>query len=628
MTDVYSDPVRVREVDPGLLPDVDVETLREKYRRERDKRVRPSGTDQFNFLEGEYQKFDEDPWAGPPMPREPLQAELDVLVIGAGFGGLIASATLLKAGVEDFRILDAAADFGGTWYWNRYPGIRCDVESYIYLPYLEETGYMPTERYATGPEIREYCRLLGRHFGLYERALFQTHVESVAWNDEDSRWIVTTSRGDVLRPRYVATQSGIFSRPQLPGIPGIEDFKGRAFHSARWDYAYTGGDETGNLTNLADKRVGIIGTGATGLQVIPKLAESAKHLTVFQRTPTAVGVRDNGPTDPEWFKSLPSGWQKERERTFNELFCGQNVECGVDDGWTRFFRHVNAAVAALPEEQQSDPVAIGDAMEAADYEWNELIRARVDAVVRDPDKATKLKAYYRTLCKRPGFADDYLPAFDRDDVDLVDTSETGIDRITERGIVVDGLEYELDCVIFATGFELGTTWRHQAGYDVIGRAGRPLSEKWARGLLTYHGLFSHEFPNMFFMGLTQTGSTISVPHMLQEQADHVAFIVKHCLEEGVDSFEATPGAEAEWQDVIDGYNQLRRPFQETCTPGYFNAEGKPEDRRSAISSGIYQPSTEFFEWLAEWRDARDFKGLMLHSTEPEHHTDGFHPPMV
>jgi cyclohexanone monooxygenase len=628
MADVYADPDRVGELDPGLLPDVDIETLRERYRRERDKRIRPAGTDQFKFLDGEYAKFDEDPWAGPPVPREPLQEELDVVVIGAGFGGLITSATLLKAGVEDFRILDAAADFGGTWYWNRYPGIRCDVESYIYLPYLEETGFMPTERYATGQEILAYCKLLGRHYGLYERALFQTQVESVTWSGEDSRWIVKTSRDDVLRARYVATQSGIFSRPQLPGIPGIEDFTGRAFHSARWDYDYTGGDETGNLTELADKRVGIIGTGATGLQIIPKLAASAKHLTVFQRTPTAVGVRDNGPTDPEWFKSLPAGWQKQRERSFNELFCGQNVDCGVDDGWTRFFRHVNAAVAALPESKRSDPVAIGDVMEAADYEWNEMIRARVDAVVGDAEKAMKLKAYYRMLCKRPGFADDYLPAFDRDNVALVDTSETGIDRIIEKGIVAGGVEYELDCLIFATGFELGTTWQHQAGYDVIGRGGRRLSEKWSRGLRTYHGLFSHEFPNMFFMGLTQTGSTISVPHMLQEQADHIAFIVRHCLAEGVDHIEATEEAEDDWQEVLEGYNTLRRPFQEACTPGYFNAEGKPKDRRSAIGSGIYQPSTEFFQWLAEWRHSGDFKGLALNSKPPVHAAEEFHPPMV
>jgi cyclohexanone monooxygenase len=604
MTEIHDKPAQTPE-------DIDIEALRERYREERDKRIRAAGTDQFNFTEGEYAHFADDPHAGTPAPREPIQAEMDVLVIGAGFGGLIASATLRGAGIDDFRILDVAADFGGTWYWNRYPGIRCDVESYIYLPYLEETGYMPTERYVTGPEILDYCRLLGRHFGLYERALFQTKVTAMTWDEGASRWVITTSRGDELRPRFVATQSGIFSRPQLPGIPGIEDFKGRAFHTARWDFEYTGGDETGNLDRLHDKRVGVIGTGATGLQVVPKVAESAQELTVFQRTPTAVHVRDNGPTDVEWFKSLPAGWQKQRERSFNQLFCGENVDCGIDDGWARFFRKLNAAVAALPGDQQADPVAIGGAMETADYEWNDATRARVDAMVRDPQKAEALKAYYRTLCKRPGFSDDYLPAFDRDNVTLVDTGATGIDRITERGVVVDGVEYELDCLIFATGFELGTTWNHQAGYEIVGHGGERISEKWAYGLRTYHGLFSHGFPNVFFMGLTQTGSTISVPHMLQEQCDHVAFIVRHCLDEDVDSFDATVEAEDQWQEVIAGYNELRRPFQEACTPGYFNAEGKPEDRRSAISSGIFQPSTQFFDWLDQWRQTGDFEGLQL-----------------
>jgi cation diffusion facilitator CzcD-associated flavoprotein CzcO len=263
------------------------------------------------------------------------------------------------------------------------------------------------------------------------------------------------------------------------------------------------------------------------------------------------------------------------------------------------------------EERRTDLAAIGEAIETADYEWNDAVRARVDAVVRDPQKADALKAYYRTLCKRPGFADDYLPAFDRDNVTLVDTSASGIERITERGVVVDSVEHELDCLIFATGFELGTTWSHQAGYEVVGRDGVRLSERWAHGLRTYHGLFSHGFPNVLFMGLTQTGSTISVPHMLQEQADHIAFVVRHCLDEQVDSFEATVEAEDRWQDVIAGYNELRRPFQEACTPGYFNAEGKPEDRRSAIGSGIFQPSTQFFDWLEQWRRAGEFEGLTL-----------------
>lgn len=590
-------------------PDIDIEAIRAKYAKERERRLRPAGTDQYKYAEGALEALDDDPYAPPSAPRPPLDEELDILVIGAGLGGLQLGAELRRKQIGNFRILDVAADFGGTWYWNRYPGLRCDVESYIYLPFLEETGYMPTERYVRGSEIFAYCQLLGRHFDLYARALFQTGVTGMAWDDDAARWTVTTDRGDTFRARFVTTQSGIFSRPQLPGINGIETFQGKMFHSARWDYDYTGGDTLGRLDKLADKRVGLMGTGATALQVVPELAKSAKHLFLFQRTPTAVGVRDNGPTDPAWFASLQPGWQRQREVTFNQIANGERVNCPVDDGWARFFNRLIDAVQDLPEDQRT-PEAIGAAQEEADYTYNDIVRARVDTHIDDPRTAALLKAYYRTLCKRPGFSDDYLPVFNQPNVTLVDVSE-GVDRITENAVVVQGEEYELDCLIFCTGFALGTTWTHQAGYDVIGRGGRKLSEKWDKGLVTYHGLFSHGFPNMFFMGLTQTGTTVNVPHMLREQIDQLTYVVRRCLDEGKTRVEATEVAEEDWQDQIAAVNEMRRPFQEACTPGYFNAEGKAGDRRSAIGSGMYFPSTAFFRMWEEWRKKGDFAGLTV-----------------
>ncbi len=596
----------------GKAPQIsndDAEEIRRQYERERSRRLKQQGTDQYNFTEGELAHFADDPYAAELAPRQPLTEELDVLIIGAGFGGIEAGATFRKNGIDNFRMLDVASDFGGTWYWNRYPGLRCDVESYIYLPFLEDTGYMPTERYVRGAEIFAYCQLLGRHFRLYDRALFQTKVVAMEWDEKQARWIVETDRGDRFCAQFVVTQSGIFSRPQLPGIPGITEFKGHAFHSARWDYAYTGGTTEGDMTGLADKDVGVLGTGATGLQVIPELARSARSLTVFQRTPTAVGVRDNSPTDPDWFKSLPKGWQKAREKSFNQLASGEDVDCPVDDGWSRFFRRMVDAANALPAGQQTLE-AIGEAQELADYEYNEIVRARVEEHVSDPQTASMLKAYYRTLCKRPGFSDNYLPVFNRDNVNLVDVSE-GIDRISADGVIVNGKAHKLDCLIFCTGFELGTTWSHQAGYDIKGRNGAKISDKWAQGLVTYHGLFSHGFPNIFFMGLTQTGTTINVPHMLQEQVDHLTFIIAHCLRNDCRTVEATQQAEAEWQQVIAAKNELRRPFQDACTPGYFNAEGRAEDRRSAIGSGMYFPSSEFFEMWENWRMRGDFEGLTV-----------------
>jgi cyclohexanone monooxygenase len=290
---------------------------------------------------------------------------------------------------------------------------------------------------------------------------------------------------------------------------------------------------------------------------------------------------------------------------------GEDAECGADDGWVRFFRAMIAAAASVPEDQAT-PETVAKAQELADYSLNENIRARVEEIVRDPAKADLLKAYYRTMCKRPGFSDDYLPAFNRDSVHVVDVSN-GIDGINEAGVKVDGTDYRLDCIVFCTGFELGTSWSHQAGYEVVGRDGAVISEKWADGLMTFHGLFTVGFPNMFFMGLTQTGITINVPHMLQEQADHITFIVSHCLENGLSSVEAEPDAESNWQTVMAAIAEARRPFQESCTPGYYNAEGRVNDRRSAIGTGWYLPSTEFFRMWKDWREDGRFEGLRLSS---------------
>ena len=584
---------------------MDVQEIRDRYRRERDRRRRPHGTDQFQFAEGDLAHFDEDPYTPEVADREPVDRDVDVLVIGCGIGGIEMAATLIRAGVTEILMVDRAADFGGTWYWNRYPGIRCDVESYIYLPYLEETGYMPSERYTRGPEILAYLQDLARLFGLYERALLQTRISGLRWDEELGRWMATTDRGDVVRARFVTTQSGIFDRPQLPGIPGLADFEGHVFHSARWDYAYTGDQ----LERLADKRVAVIGTGATGLQVVPEVARVAKSLLVVQRTPTAVGVRDNAPTDPDWFASLEPGWQRRRIEGFTSLSNGEDVECGIDDGWVRFFRRMIAAERSVPPDRRT-PESVEAAKELADIAYNEEVRARVDQVVGDPAKAELLKAYYRTMCKRPGFSDEYLPALSRDNVQLLDAS-AGEVGLTSHGIVVAGTEHPVDCVVLATGFELGTTWSHRAGYEVVGRDAVPISEKFAAGMRTYQGLHSAGFPNLFLTGLTQGGTTTNVPHMLQEQAEQVTYLVTRAIDEGWETVETTPEAEAAWQEEIAKVNELRRPFQEACTPGYFNAEGRVGDTRSSITSGSYRPATAFFRAWREAREAGELPGLVV-----------------
>lgn len=590
-------------------PAQSLDETREKYRQERDKRVRSAGTDQYIFVDGEFARFAEDPYTPELVEREPVAEELDVLIVGAGFGGLQTGATLQKNGVTSVRMVDVAGDVGGTWYWNRYPGLRCDVESYIYLPYLEETGYVPTERYIRGAEILAYCQLLARHFDLYDKALFQTRITGMSWDAGSRRWVVTTDRGDELRARFVTTQSGIFNRPQLPGIPGITEFEGAMFHSARWDYEVTGGDPDGApMSDLADKNVAVIGTGASGIQVVPELAKTAQKLVVFQRTPSTIAVRDNGPTDVEWFKSLPSGWQTERIWNFAQVSNFEDVPSQVDDGWTRLFRTLIEAGTSLPAG--ASPEEIAEAQEVADLQYMESLRARVDANVSDLATAEILKPYYRAQCKRPGFSDNFLPTFNQPNVRLVDVS-TGDISVTRTGVIANGETFDIDCIVLATGFELGTTWDHQAGYDVIGRDGARLSEKFSEGAKTYHGLFSVGFPNIFFMGLTQSGATFCLTHMLQEQADHIAYIVKRAAREGIAEVEATADAEAGWQDALGAINSFRRPFQESCTPGQFNAEGKPDDTRSGLASGFFAPATELFRIWSKWREAGDFEGLRL-----------------
>ena len=408
----------------------DPDALREKYREERDKRLRADGNDQYIAMDGEFSRYLDDPSAA-GITREPLTDEVDVAIIGTGFSGLLAGARLRRYGVESIRMIESGAELGGTWYWNQYPGVQCDIESYIYLPLLEEMGYMPKEKYSYGPEILEHCKALGRYFDLYRDVCFGTRVHEMHWDDADNRWVLHTNHQDRMRARFVVMAIGPLSRPKLPGIPGVATFEGHSFHTSRWDYDYTGGDTNGNLTKLSDKVVGVIGTGATAVQCIPHVGEAAQHMYVFRRTPSSIDVRGNRPTDPEWAMSLEPGWQQHRIENFGNIVAGSAQEEDlVSDGWTDILRNLTAlgegARLGTPEE-------IAEAMELADLQKMEQIRSRVNELVKDPDIAEALKPYYRQFCKRPCFHDDYLPTFNRPNVTLVDTGGQGVERITPPG---------------------------------------------------------------------------------------------------------------------------------------------------------------------------------------------------
>ncbi|MSV91263.1 MAG: NAD(P)-binding protein, partial [Actinobacteria bacterium] len=522
-----------------------IDDLREKYQREREKRLRTDGVGQYKELTGEYAAFNRDPYVEPGFTRDALTKETEVVIVGGGFAGMLVAINLSKRGIRDFTMVEKAGDFGGTWYWNRYPGCMCDVESYTYLPLLEETGYMPTERYASASEIFEYCQLLGRHFDLYPNALFQTEIKDTAWDESTQRWNVTTSRGDKLASRFLVTAGGILHKAKLPGIPGIETFKGKAFHTSRWDYDYTGGSPREPMVNLRDKRVGIIGTGATAVQAVPQLAKTAKELLVFQRTPSAVGVRNNAPTDVEWFTSQPPGWQAERIVNFTHAVTGVQPEQDlVKDGWTE--------VMWVNTQGTTDDPAELEALERSDFETMETLRRRVEEVIDDPATADKLKAWYGKNCKRVCFHDEYLPAFNLPNVQLVDTDGHGVERITETGVVVNGVEHPVDLLIFASGFEVTTDLDHRLGFDPQGRNGMHLSGRWADGAHTLHGILSGEFPNLMMISLVQGGFGTNFLHFLSESAKHVAWLIDTCEQESIASIEATPAAEEEWLGVLYG----------------------------------------------------------------------------
>ena len=590
----------------------DPDKLLAKYRSERDKRVRKDGIKQYREIKGEFAHFLEDPYVEPGFTREPLFDEVEVVIIGGGFGGLMAGARLREAGVKQIRVIERGGDFGGTWYWNRYPGAACDIESYIYMPLLEELNYVPKEKYAHAPELLAHCQAIARKFELYDDACFQTDVTGMEWDEAASRWIISTSRGDRMKARFVAMSNGILPKPKLPGLEGIETFKGHKFHTSRWDYNYTGGDSNGNLNKLGDKRVAIIGTGATAVQAVPHLGAAAGHLYVFQRTPSSVDVRNNRPTDPDWVKDLKPGWQKNRMDNFNILINGGDQEEDlVGDGWTDIFRNIGGMLAIKENGVVLTVAEKARLTELADYKKMEQVRARAEEIVKDPNVAEALKPYYRQFCKRPCFHDEYLPTYNRPNVTLVDTMGHGVDRITEKGVMVNGKEYEVDCIIFATGFEVGAGYVSMAGYDIVGRDNKKLSQKWADGLATFHGFYTHGFPNAFFMGITQTGLTANFTHMLNEQANHVAHVVSHVKKANGKTVEPTQEAEDGWVSTMNRMAAQTEAYYAECTPGYYNNEGKPGGGNSFLAGQYGGGPVEFFNILKQWREEGKFEGLNI-----------------
>ena len=529
------------------------------------------GAADYMRMEGEFSRYLEDVYSADPVQREALNDECEVLVVGAGFAGLLLWHKLREAGFEDVRFCEKGGDVGGTWYWNRYPGIACDVESYSYLPLLEEMNYVPSMKFAAGFEIMEYCQSMAERFGFYDKCLFHTTVEKTEWSEEDGRWTVTTDRGDAMRARFVVLANGILTTPKLARIDGMSSFAGESFHTSRWDY---------NI-DLAGKRVGIIGTGATAVQAVPEIAKVVGELYVFQRTPSSIDVRDQRETTDEERATWASepGWAKARRARFAKISEGRTALKANDDylaGKVDNFREPRKHRTKIsPEELVKKQLN-------TNFRMMEQIRARVDAIVEDPVTAEALKPYYPYGCKRPTFHDEYLPTFNLPHVTLVDTAPRGVNKINERGVVHDGTEYPLDVLIYATGFE----WMATSTFNmIVGRNGTSLNEKWtSEGTKTFLGLHSRGFPNLFIVSGPQGGGgSFNFTNAIEEHGDYVVWMLSTMRDNGYATVDVHAQPEEDYAEHCRVADETTRPLRDCIT--YYNGHGEAEPGSLAYYGG-------------------------------------------
>jgi cation diffusion facilitator CzcD-associated flavoprotein CzcO/acetyl esterase/lipase len=470
--------------------------------------------------------------------------QVDVAVVGAGFGGLCLLHRLRKAGFTTV-VLEEADDVGGTWYWNRYPGARCDIQTidytYTFDPELE-SGWKWSEKYATQPEILRYLGFVADRYDLRRDIRFRTKVTAATWDQAAERWLLRTDNGASVSCRYYIMATGCLSAPKPPEIDGVKDFKGEVYFTGRWPH---------EEVKFAGKRAAVIGTGSSGIQSIPLIAEQAAHLTVFQRTPNFALPAHNGPAPADRVALLEADGVAYREQARWSL-------AGVP--WPQQMAVSWQLSDAERRERFETAWAAGDlvyiltqlwADQAVDVDGNallaELFREKIRAAVKDPETAAALVPYDHPFgAKRPCLDTNYYATYNRPNVKLVNLRQEPIKSITASSIKTDTRTFDVDVIVFATGFD-AMTGAIMAVHPIAGRGGKSLSEVWANGPQTYLGLTVAGFPNLFM--ITGPGSPSVLSNMAVSIEQHVDWVVDRLIamrEAGFTTIEATETAQDGW----------------------------------------------------------------------------------
>ena len=471
----------------------------------------------------------------------------DAIVIGAGFAGMYQLLRLRDTLGLSVRVLEAGSGVGGTWYWNRYPGARCDSESHSYMYYFSKELVQEwewTERYPQQPEILRYLNHVADRFDLRRDIQFDTRISEAHYHDSDDLWHVRTESGETFVARWLITAVGCLSAANIPRIPGLDEFRGAWYHTGQWPHE--GVDFTG-------KRVGVIGTGSTGIQAIPVIAEQAAHLTVFQRTANYSIPARNGPLTPE-FKRYAKARADDIRYVMNTNANGHPfrvadrsaLSVGEDErralyeaAWAKGGLEFRAVFRDLLQDRAANDTAA------------EFIRGKILEIVRDPGKARILSDIDHPFAsKRPPVDSGYFETFNRDNVELVNLRATPIERITPTGIRTAAGEHELDIIVFATGFDAMTG--SLLKMDIRGRGGRSLREDWSAGPRTYLGLQVPGYPNLFTITGPGSPSVLcNLPPQIEQHVDWITACIRHMHEQGIARIEPTEEAAGRWQLEVE-----------------------------------------------------------------------------